>query len=148
MESLMLTVNRQRLLETLKVSSSIGCTKNGGLNRLALTEEDRVMRNQFITWLHDEGLDVRIDDFGNIYGRRKGKLNDKPVIAVGSHLDTQPCGGRYDGILGVLTALEVIRVLNENHIETDYPIEIINFTNEEGARFEPPMLGSGEYLKA
>ncbi|MGM0852394.1 MAG: M20 family metallo-hydrolase [Bacillota bacterium] len=143
MESLLLEVNRKRLLESINISSSIGSSKNGGLNRLALTEEDKTMRDIFKKWLHEEGLEVRVDDFGNIYGRRKGKINNGPVIAVGSHLDTQPCGGRYDGILGVLTALEAIRVLNENNIETHYPIEIINFTNEEGARFAPPMLGSG-----
>lgn len=143
MESLMLTINRKRLFETIKRSSSIGATENGGLNRLALTEEDKAMRNQLVIWMQEEGLDVRVDDFGNIYGRRNGKRKDGPVIAIGSHLDTQPCGGRYDGVLGVLTALEAIRVLNENKIETDHPIEMINFTNEEGARFEPPMLGSG-----
>lgn len=143
METTKLRVNRKRLLDTINVSSSIGTLENGGLNRLALTEEDKEMRNIFVQWLQDEKLEVRYDDFGNIYGRRKGKWNDRPAVAVGSHLDTQPCGGRFDGVLGVLTALEVIRTLNENNIETDYPIEIVNFTNEEGARFEPPMLGSG-----
>ncbi|ASN06231.1 M20 family metallo-hydrolase [Virgibacillus necropolis] len=143
MESLLYRINRRRLLETINVSSSIGASENGGLSRLALSEEDKTMRDIFVEWLHQEKLDVRIDDFGNIYGRRKGKRNDGPTIAVGSHLDTQPCGGRYDGVLGVLAALEVIRVLNENNIETEFPIEIINFTNEEGARFGPPMLGSG-----
>lgn len=138
-----LGVNKKRLLETINVSSSIGTTENGGLHRLALSEEDKTMRNIFVEWMQKEGLDVRIDDFGNIYGRRKGMFDDGPVVAIGSHLDTQPCGGRYDGVLGVLAALEVIRVLNENNIETEYPIEIINFTNEEGARFKPPMLGSG-----
>ncbi|EFV76386.1 M20 family metallo-hydrolase [Cytobacillus firmus] len=143
METTKLMVNRKRLLDTINVSSSIGALENGGLNRLALTEEDKEMRNIFVKWLQEEKLDVRVDDLGNIYGRRKGKLNDSPAVAIGSHLDTQPCGGRFDGILGVLTALEVVRTLNENNIETDYPIEIVNFTNEEGARFEPPMLGSG-----
>lgn len=143
MESLLLQINRKRLLETIKVSSSIGSSKNGGLTRLALSEADKTMRDVFVDWLSEEGLDVRFDDFGNIYGRRKGKKNDGPVIAVGSHLDTQPCGGRFDGVLGVLTALEAIRILNENNMETEYPIEIVNFTNEEGARFGPPMLGSG-----
>ncbi|AND40444.1 M20 family metallo-hydrolase [Cytobacillus oceanisediminis] len=143
METTKLMVNRKRLLDTINVSSSIGALENGGLNRLALTEEDKKMRNIFVKWLQEEKLDVRVDDLGNIYGRRKGKLNNSPAVAIGSHLDTQPCGGRFDGILGVLTALEVVRTLNENNIETDYPIEIVNFTNEEGARFEPPMLGSG-----
>ncbi|MBU8769365.1 M20 family metallo-hydrolase [Cytobacillus oceanisediminis] len=143
METTKLMVNRKRLLDTINVSSSIGALENGGLNRLALTEEDKKMRNIFVKWLQEEKLNVRVDDLGNIYGRRKGKFNDSPAVAIGSHLDTQPCGGRFDGILGVLTALEVVRTLNENNIETDYPIEIVNFTNEEGARFEPPMLGSG-----
>ena len=143
MNSILLEVNRKRLLESLSISSSIGSSKNGGLNRLALTEEDKAMRDIFIKWLREEKLEVRVDDFGNIYGKRKGTINNGPVVAMGSHLDTQPCGGRYDGILGVLSALEVIRVLNENNIKTLYPIEIINFTNEEGARFAPPMLGSG-----
>lgn len=143
MENTLLKINKERLLDTLKVSSSIGTSDNGGLNRLALSEVDRNMRDTFIEWLKEEGLEVRIDDFGNIYGRRKGKNDDAPAVAIGSHLDTQPCGGRYDGILGVLSALEVIRVLNENDIETEYPVEVVNFTNEEGARFAPPMLGSG-----
>ncbi len=143
MENTLLKVNRERLLETLKVSSSIGPSGNGGMNRLALSDADKNMRDIFVDWLKEAGLDVRIDDFGNIYGRRRGKRDDGPSVAIGSHLDTQPCGGKYDGILGVLSALEVIRVLNENDIETEYPVEVINFTNEEGARFSPPMLGSG-----
>lgn len=143
MEKVIYQINKSRLLETIKVSASIGATENGGLNRLALTQEDKTMRDIFVNWLKEEGLNIRIDDFGNIYGRRKGRKNSGPVIAIGSHLDTQPCGGRFDGVLGVLSALEVIRVLNDNQVETEYPIEIINFTNEEGARFRPPMLGSG-----
>ncbi|MBM7586070.1 N-carbamoyl-L-amino-acid hydrolase [Bacillus pakistanensis] len=143
MESTKLNINKSRLLETINISSSIGSTRNGGLNRLALSGEDKIVRDQFCDWLIDEGLEVRVDDLGNIYGRRAGRNNSGPVTAVGSHLDTQPCGGRYDGVLGVLIALEAIRVLNEQNIETENPIEIINFTNEEGARFSPPMLGSG-----
>src|SRR5699024_2778506 len=101
------------------------------------------MRDIFQKWMEEAGLTVRIDDFGNMYGRREGKLKDAPAVALGSHLDTQPTGGKFDGVLGVLSALEVIRVLNDYDITTDYPIEIVNFTNEEGARFRPPMLGSG-----
>lgn len=136
-------INKNRILKTLSISSSIGATKNGGLNRLALTESDQIMRNQLIEWFENENLHVNIDDFGNIYGEREGRIKDGPAIAVGSHLDSQPYGGRFDGVLGVIAALEVVRVINENNIETDYPIKVINFTNEEGARFEPPMLGSG-----
>lgn len=143
MKDKILSINLPRLLQTLEVSSQTGATKNGGLHRLALSEEDRQIRDQFIRWLEESKLDVRVDDFGNIYGRREGKQKDAPAIKVGSHLDTQPSGGRFDGILGVLTALEVVRSLNDQHIETERPIEIVNFTNEEGARFEPPMLGSG-----
>lgn len=136
-----LRIDKERLLESFKVSSSIGASGNGGMNRLALTDADKNMRDIFIEWLKEEGLAVRVDDFGNIYGRRAGK-KEGPAVVMGSHLDTQPCGGKYDGILGVLASLEVIRVLNENDISTEYPIEIVNFTNEEGARFSPPMLGS------
>lgn len=143
MKSKLLSVNTKRLLETIRVSATIGGTENGGLSRLALSHEDKEMRDVFIKWMREEGLEVRIDDFGNIYGRREGKLENAPVVAMGSHLDTQPCGGKFDGVLGVLASLEVIRTLNDHNIETDYPIEIVNFTNEEGARFPTPMLGSG-----
>lgn len=138
-----LEINKKRFLDTFTISSSIGATNKGGLDRLALTKEDKEIRDIFVQWLKEAGLAVRIDDFGNIYGRREGKIKNAPSVTMGSHLDTQPTGGRYDGILGVLAALEVIRALNDHHDETDYPIEIINFTNEEGARFRPPMLGSG-----
>lgn len=138
-----LQINETRFLNTFKHSSSIGATANGGLNRLALTKEDKQMRDLFVEWMRAANLDVRIDDFGNIYGKRAGKIKDGPVVAIGSHLDTQPTGGRFDGVLGVLAALEVVRTLNDAQTETDYPIEIVNFTNEEGARFGPPMLGSG-----
>ncbi|GAX90881.1 Zn-dependent hydrolase [Effusibacillus lacus] len=143
MKQSLLTVNLSRIKEMLDVSSSIGTLPQGGLCRLALSDEDKQMRDIFIKWLQDLNLQVRVDDFGNIYGRREGKDKDAPAVVVGSHLDTQPQGGRFDGILGVLSALEVIRVLNDCDIETKRPIEIVNFTNEEGARFEPPMLGSG-----
>lgn len=86
-------------------------------------------------------LKVKVDDFGNIYGRGKGQM-ELPSVMIGFHLDTQPKGGRFDEILGVLSGLEVIESLNDYHIETFRPIEIVNFTNEEGARFEPPLLGS------
>src|SRR5699024_108296 len=90
----------------------------------------------------DAGLHVRIDDFGNVYGRREGQIKNKQAVVIGSHLDTQPNGGRYDGVIGVLAALEVIRVLNDRGITTNYPIEVVNFSAQEGARFRPPMLGS------
>src|SRR5699024_3194971 len=124
-----LYVNMKRLKNTIDISSQIGTTSNGGLCRLALSKEDREMQDTFLEWLKEEGLVTRVDDFGNIYGRRRGKKKLSPVL-IGSHLDTQPRGGRFDGILGVLASLEVIRTLNDHGIETERPIEIVNFTNE------------------
>jgi len=138
-----ITINPKRLHESFLVSAGIGTLPNGGLSRLALSDADKVMRDTFVRWLEEAGLAVRVDDFGNIYGRREGKDKEAAAILIGSHLDTQPQGGKYDGIIGVLSALEVVRTLNDHGIETLRPIEIVNFTNEEGARFEPPMLGSG-----
>lgn len=135
-------INFKRLKYTIEQSSEIGKIEGNGLKRLALSDEDKKMRDIFKSWMEESGLSVRIDDFGNMYGRREGKENRAPVL-IGSHLDTQPNGGRFDGILGVLTALEVVRTLHDYQIETIRPIEIINFTNEEGARFEPPMMASG-----
>lgn len=135
-------INFRRLKNTIDKSAEIGEIPGNGLKRLALSDEDKEMRDLFKSWMEETGLSVRIDDFGNMYGRREGKRDLAPVL-IGSHLDTQPRGGRFDGILGVLTALEVVRTLNDYHIETARPIEIINFTNEEGARFEPPMMASG-----
>lgn len=143
MKKQLLSINLERLQETIDQSARIGGLSKGGICRLALSDEDKTMRDLFKQWLIEAGLEVRMDDFGNMYGRREGKNREATPVMVGSHLDTQPLGGRYDGILGVLSALEVIRVLNENQMETERPIEIVNFTNEEGARFAPPMLGSG-----
>ncbi len=136
-------INLDRLMETIRQSAEIGRLPNGGICRLSLTDEDKRMRDLFLQWMEDCGLETRIDDFGNMYGRRKGKNDELAPVLAGSHLDTQPKGGKYDGVLGVLGALEVIRTLNDLGIETERPIEIVNFTNEEGARFQPAMLGSG-----
>lgn len=141
--SIIPTVQRLRLQKTIQASARIGATSNNGLHRLALSDQDKEMRDLFVRWLNEEGLEVRIDDFGNIYGRRNGSNKYLDPIVFGSHLDTQPNGGRFDGIIGVLCALEVIRTFNDYAIETERPVEIVNFTNEEGARFEPSMLGSG-----
>lgn len=138
-----LTINATRFLKNFATSSSIGATENNGLHRLTLTEEDKQMRDVYVDLLKKANLEVRIDDFGNIYARREGKLQDAPAVTFGSHLDTQHYGGRFDGVLGVLAGLEVMETLNDHQIETDYPLELINFTNEEGARFNPPILGSG-----
>jgi beta-ureidopropionase / N-carbamoyl-L-amino-acid hydrolase len=137
-------INLERLMETFNVSNKVGQIDETGVRRLALTKEDKIMRDIFTIWLEKAGLEVRVDDFGNIYGRRKGLRNDLSPVMTGSHLDTQPYGGRYDGILGVLSGLEVIRSLNDNNIETLRPIEVVVWTNEEGNRFAPPTpSGSG-----
>ncbi|WP_368658701.1 Zn-dependent hydrolase [Metabacillus halosaccharovorans] len=137
-------INLERLMETIKYSNKVGQIDETGIRRLALTIEDKIMRDLFTIWLEKEELEIRVDDFGNIYGRRKGLRNDLSPVMTGSHLDTQPYGGRYDGILGVLSGLEVIRSLNDNNIETLRPIEVVVWTNEEGNRFAPPTpSGSG-----
>lgn len=138
-----LSVNLKRLMDTFKISHQIGKIQEKGLRRLALTPEDKIMRDIFTDWLERENLNVRVDDFGNIYGRREGLRSDLPPVVMGSHLDTQPYGGRYDGVLGVLSALEMIKVLNENNIQTIRPIEIVNFTNEEGTRFSSTSGSEG-----
>lgn len=135
MTALNYNINIDRLMSTIKSSAKLGTLPNGGLKRLALSYEDKDMRDLFIKWMHDSHLNVRIDDFGNMYGRRLGKdIHAQPVV-IGSHLDTQAIGGKFDGILGVLAGLEIIRTLDDFNISTDRPIEIVNFTNEEGARF-------------
>lgn len=143
MKETTLRINAARLMQSIEASALVGALSNGGIRRLALTDEDRLMREMFVQWLQEAGLQVRVDDFGNIYGRKEGRDSDAPPVLIGSHLDTQPEGGRYDGILGVLGGLEVLRCLQDNEVVCDRPIELICFTNEEGSRFEPPILGAG-----
>ncbi|MED4924981.1 hypothetical protein P9743_12565 [Anoxybacillus geothermalis] len=111
-----LTINMERLMDTIEQSANIGRLPGGGICRLTLTNEDKQMRDLFTEWMNSSGLKVRVDDFGNIYGRMEGKKRDAEAVLIGSHLDTQPEGGRYDGILGVLTGLEVLRTIHENEI--------------------------------
>lgn len=127
---------------TLEVSSRIGTGREGGLARLALDDSDKEMRDTFVGWAEKSGYTVTIDRMGCIYARRQG-TEDLPPILIGSHLDTQANGGRFDGICGVLAGLEVLRTLDDLGLETRRPIEVVNWTNEEGARFSPPMIGSG-----
>jgi len=134
-----------RFLATLDASSAIGQGRPGGLCRLALTEADRQMRDLFVQWCNEAGLRVTVDGIGSIFARREG-VEDLPPVLLGSHLDTQENGGRFDGIVGVLGALEVVRRLNDLGIATRRPIEIVNWTNEEGARFSPPMVASGCFV--
>lgn len=135
-------VDRGRLLETLASYATIGVTDKGGVTRLALTDADREARERFSTDVRAAGLELRIDDMGNMVARRAGS-QDVPPIQLGSHLDTVQRGGKFDGALGVLGGLEVIRSLDTAGVITRHPLELINWTNEEGVRFEPAMMGSG-----
>ncbi len=138
----LLEVNPERLWGTLERSAEIGRFRDVGLRRLALSAEDGRMRDLFVAWAREAGCTVEIDRIGNIFARRPGHDPSLPPVAIGSHLDTQICGGRYDGILGVLCGLEVVRTLNDRGLETKRGIEVICWTNEEGGRFAPPMMGS------
>ena len=137
-----LEVDPARLWASLERSAEIGRFREVGLRRLALSAEDKEMRDLFVGWAQAAGCTVEIDRLGNIFARRPGRDPELPPVAIGSNLDTQICGGRYDGILGVLCGLEVVRTLNDRNIETRRGIEVICWTNEEGARFAPPMMGS------
>jgi len=136
-------INIKRLKHRMLEMAKIGATNNGGVTRLALSEEDMEARHQLLKWMEDIGATTRFDDFGNIYGRFEGTNPDLPVIMIGSHIDTVPKGGKFDGILGVLGPLEVLESMKDNGVKPSNPIEIVSFTNEEGARFTPQMLGSG-----
>lgn len=140
-----LQINGDRLWQSMMDSARIGATSGGGLSRLALTDLDREMRDLFVGWCEDAGCSVTIDLLGNISARRSGRDEVSAPIAFGSHLDTQPLGGRFDGVLGVLAGLEVMRTLQEAGYVTGMPLELINWTNEEGSRFAPAMLSSGGF---
>jgi N-carbamoyl-L-amino-acid hydrolase len=135
-------VDRRRLELTLEELSRIGETPRGGLTRLALSDDDRRARDRVVAWMRATGLAVRVDRMGNIFGERPG-TEPLPPVMVGSHLDSVPTGGRYDGQLGVLCALEAIRALDDHGVRTRHPITLVVFTNEEGARFQPAELASG-----
>ncbi len=135
-------VNGERLKNTLERFADYGRTPNNGVTRLALSEEDRLARDYFCSCCRDLGMDIKIDDLGCIYATLEG-LEDKPPIVIGSHMDSVKKGGRFDGILGVVAGLELVRTLVEHNIKPKVPITIVNFTNEEGARFEPSMMASG-----
>ena len=135
-------VNAPRLHASLAALAEIGSTPGGGVTRLALSDEDRAGRDLLRGWMEEAGLAVRVDDFGTMTGRRSGR-EDGPAVLLASHIDSVRQGGRYDGPLGVLAALEVARTLNDHGVETRRPIEVVNWTNEEGVRFEPAMTASG-----
>jgi beta-ureidopropionase / N-carbamoyl-L-amino-acid hydrolase len=140
-------VNGERLWSSLMELAKIGATAKGGVRRLALTDLDRQGRDLVTAWLRDAGLTVTVDKIGNIFGRRRGRKPDAAPVVSGSHIDTQPSGGKFDGNYGVLAALEVVRTLNDHKVETDAPIEVAIWTNEEGTRFTPVMMGSGVFAK-
>jgi len=143
-----LQIDSRRLWDSLMESAQIGATPKGGLCRLTLTDLDRQVRDWFKTQCEALGCKVTVDDMGNMFARRPGRNAALAPIAMGSHLDTQPTGGKFDGVLGVLAALEAMRTLHEAAYETNAPIEIVNWTNEEGARFAPAMLASGVFAGA
>ncbi len=143
-----LAINPQRLWDDLMETARMGGTAGGGIKRLALSEEDSEVREWFRKACEALGCSVSVDSMGNMFARRAGLRADLPPIAMGSHLDTQPTGGKFDGVLGVLAGLEVLRTLNDTGFETHAPLELINWTNEEGARFAPAMLASAVFVGA
>ncbi len=138
----MLKVDGERLWNRLLEMGRLGATAGGGCNRPALGEEDGAARALFAHWCTGAGLEVRTDAIGNLFARRAGRVPDAPAVLVGSHLDTQPTGGRFDGVYGVLAGLEVLETLADRGIVTEAPVEVVNWTNEEGARFPVAMMGS------
>src|SRR4051794_27261343 len=142
-----LTINGERLWSELMETAVIGATPKGGICRLTLTDLEHRVRDWFKQRAEALGCTVTIDDMGAIFARRPGLRADVPPIAMGSHLDTQPTGGKFDGVLGVLSALEALRTLVEAGYETYAPIEVVNWTNEEGSRFAPALVGSGVFAK-
>ena len=138
-------INGERLWDSLMEMAKIGPGIAGGNNRQTLTDADAEGRSLFQRWCEDAGMSMGVDRMGTMFFRREGTDPDALPVYVGSHLDTQPTGGKYDGVLGVLAGLEVIRSLNDLGIKTRHPIVVVNFTNEEGTRFATPMLASGVF---
>jgi N-carbamoyl-L-amino-acid hydrolase len=136
-------IDGARLWETLMKIAEIGGTPKGGVKRITLTETDKRGRAQFTEWCEAIGLKVRFDSMGNMFARREGKDSSRPPVLFGSHLDSQPTGGKFDGALGVIAGLEVMRSLNDLGIVTEAPLELVNWTDEEGTRFGRAMMGSG-----
>jgi len=141
-----LKINSARLWDAINETAKFGGTAKGGVRRLTLGPEDKQVRDWFRKACEDAGLEVKVDALGSMFALRKGRDMSKAPIGIGSHLDTQPTGGKFDGILGVLGALEMVRTLNDAGIETETPICIANWTNEEGSRFAPAMMASAAYV--
>jgi len=138
-------INASRLWDSLNQMATLGAIPGNGVCRLALSEEDRQARDLLQRWATDAGCTVRVDEMGNMFLRREGRQPQLAQVLTGSHVDSQPNGGRYDGIYGVLAGLEVLRSLNDARVETERAVEVVNWTNEEGARFAPAMLASGVF---
>ena len=138
-------INGGRLWDSLMEMARIGATPKGGVKRLTLTDLDRQSRDLFVRWCKDAGCTVTVDKIGSLFARRAGTDPSLPPVMVGSHLDTQPTGGKFDGALGVMAALEVVRTMNDLDIKTRHPVEICMWTNEEGSRFAPAMTASGVF---
>ena len=143
-----LRIDGARLWDSLMEMARIGATPKGGVKRLTLTDLDRQSRDLFVSWCRKAGCDIVVDRMGSIFARRAGTEPGLPPVMVGSHLDTQPTGGKFDGALGVLAALEIVRSLNDLGIATRHPIEVAMWTNEEGSRFAPAMIASGVFSGA
>ena len=143
-----ISIDSQRLWKSLMDLARIGATEKGGVRRLALSKLDGEARDLFIRWCKEAGCSISVDGIGNIFARRDGRDNALPPIITGSHIDTQPSGGKFDGNYGVMSGLEVIRTLNDRKIRTQAPIEVAVWTNEEGSRFTPVMMGSGVFVGA
>jgi N-carbamoyl-L-amino-acid hydrolase len=140
-----LTIDAGRLWQSLMDLARIGATPLGGVRRITLTDLDRQGRDRVVSWFEAAGLAVRVDPIGNIFGRRAGRDPLRAPVVAGSHIDTQPSGGKFDGNYGVLAGLEVVRTLNDRGVQTEAPIEVAVWTNEEGTRFTPVMMGSGVF---
>jgi N-carbamoyl-L-amino-acid hydrolase len=138
-----LQINGERLWDSLMQMGEIGGTAKGGCNRQALTDLDKAGRDLFVDWCAQIGCEARVDQMGNLFLRKAGSDNSLPPVIMGSHLDTQPTGGKFDGVYGVLAGLEVLRTLHDAKQITQHPLEVVVWTNEEGARFSPAMIGSG-----
>jgi len=138
-------IDEARLWSALMEMAEIGATPKGGVKRLTLTEVDRAGRDRFRTWCESLGLSVRVDAIGNMFARREGRVPTRPPVLMGSHLDSQPSGGKFDGALGVIAGLEVMRTLHDLNIQTEAPIELVNWTDEEGSRFGHSLMGSGTW---
>src|SRR3977135_136288 len=143
-----MSIDYQRLWKSPMDPARIGATEKGGVRRLALSRLDGEARDLFVRWCKEAGCGIAIDGIGNIFARRAGRNNALPPIITGSHIDTQPSGGKFDGNYGVMSGLEVIRTLNDHKVRTEAPIEVAVWTNEEGSRFTPVMMGSGVFVGA